>query len=120
MLSALAYCHSHGIAHRDVKPENFLLQSADPSRLDLKLCDFGNATRLRAQRANPHKGAQSKYHIELSTAAYAAPEVLKQNDRAEEVVKALRDPRKAAAAGDLWACGVVIYVMFAGSNPYEQ
>lgn len=35
---ALAYCHSIGICHRDIKPQNLLLE---PITGVLKLCDFG-------------------------------------------------------------------------------
>lgn len=35
---ALAYCHSVGICHRDIKPQNLLLE---PITGVLKLCDFG-------------------------------------------------------------------------------
>jgi len=37
---ALAYVHSLGICHRDIKPQNLLV---DPTSRELKLCDFGSA-----------------------------------------------------------------------------
>lgn len=40
---SLAYIHSHGICHRDIKPQNLLL---DPESGVLKLCDFGSAKHL--------------------------------------------------------------------------
>ena len=36
MLSAVSYCHSHNIVHRDLKLENFLFESASPDS-ELKL-----------------------------------------------------------------------------------
>ena len=38
MFRSLAYIHSVGICHRDIKPQNLLL---DPETAVLKLCDFG-------------------------------------------------------------------------------
>lgn len=43
MFRALAHIHGLGICHRDIKPQNLLV---DPSRLVLKLCDFGSAKTL--------------------------------------------------------------------------
>ncbi|VDN20765.1 unnamed protein product, partial [Dibothriocephalus latus] len=38
LFRSLAYIHNKGICHRDIKPQNLLL---DPSTGVLKLCDFG-------------------------------------------------------------------------------
>jgi len=43
ILRALAYIHSLGVCHRDIKPQNLLL---DPTTGVLKLCDFGSAKML--------------------------------------------------------------------------
>lgn len=43
MLRSLAHIHSRGICHRDIKPQNLLV---DPRRGILKLCDFGSAKGL--------------------------------------------------------------------------
>ncbi|KAG8431544.1 hypothetical protein GDO86_018332 [Hymenochirus boettgeri] len=43
LFRSLAYIHSFGICHRDIKPQNLLL---DPDTAVLKLCDFGSAKQL--------------------------------------------------------------------------
>ena len=40
ILNAVAHCHQHGIAHRDIKMENILL---DETKQNIKLIDFGFA-----------------------------------------------------------------------------
>lgn len=43
LFRSLAYIHNLGICHRDIKPQNLLL---DPETAVLKLCDFGSAKQL--------------------------------------------------------------------------
>ena len=46
---ALAYCHALGVCHRDIKPQNLLL---DPEAHIVKLCDFGSAKVLVRGESN--------------------------------------------------------------------
>lgn len=49
LFRSLAYIHSQGICHRDIKPQNLLL---DPASGILKLCDFGSAKILVENEPN--------------------------------------------------------------------
>jgi serine/threonine protein kinase len=49
LFRSLAYIHSQGICHRDIKPQNLLL---DPQSGVLKLCDFGSAKILVENEPN--------------------------------------------------------------------
>uniref|UniRef100_A0AC35U460 Protein kinase domain-containing protein n=1 Tax=Rhabditophanes sp. KR3021 TaxID=114890 RepID=A0AC35U460_9BILA len=64
MMRALGYIHSLGICHRDIKPQNLLL---DPETAILKLCDFGSAKVL-------HKGEPNVSYI--CSRYYRAPELI--------------------------------------------
>lgn len=65
MLQGIAYCHSHRVLHRDLKPQNLLLDRQNNS---LKLADFGLARAFGIPvRAYTH---------EVVTLWYRAPEIL--------------------------------------------
>ncbi|TRY50027.1 Serine/threonine protein kinase [Cryptosporidium tyzzeri] len=90
LLTALKKCHSMGIIHRDVKPENILIKEIEKNmNLELKLCDFGFARFIQQNKSysNQFKDSLSKSVDSLcvasrpltsyvSTRWYRAPELL--------------------------------------------
>ena len=58
MLAGIAYCHAHRVLHRDLKPQNLLI---DADRGALKLADFGLARAFRPARARVH--ARSRHPL---------------------------------------------------------
>jgi predicted ATPase/tRNA A-37 threonylcarbamoyl transferase component Bud32 len=90
---ALQYAHAQGILHRDVKPENVMLNREDTA----KLMDFGLAKML-GQPSLTQEG------IIVGTVAYVAPEI------------ALG--RGADARSDLYSFGAVLYEAVTGKPPF--
>jgi hypothetical protein len=92
---ALAYAHARGVIHRDVKPENIMIERGTNRAL---VTDFGIA---RSERA---PGLTSEGHV-LGTAHYMSP---------EQIQGTALDGRS-----DLYALGVVGYYLLSGRLPFE-
>lgn len=95
LVEVIQYCHNCGVAHRDLKCENALLQGHT-----LKLTDFGFAKLL------PRDGRELSWTFCGST-AYAAPEVLQGVPH---------DSRKC----DVWSMGVILYVLLCARLPFDD
>ncbi|MFL5517606.1 MAG: protein kinase domain-containing protein, partial [Gemmatimonadales bacterium] len=96
--AALDAASRAGIVHRDVKPENVLLEEASGRAM---LADFGIARAMLGDASGPTTGQG----MAVGTPAYMSPE----QAAGEEV-----DGRS-----DLYALGVVAYEMLAGHPPFE-
>ena len=69
MCKALAYMHKNNMIHRDIKPENLLINED----LNLKLCDFGFARKVRLNKNNVNINEMTDY---VATRWYRSPELL--------------------------------------------
>jgi len=93
LVAALSHCHSHGVAHLDVKMENILFTET----YEVKLADFGHSIRLREGEM---------LTVPRGTPQYQAPEML--------VTGCRFDGRQA----DVWSCGVVLFALLTHRLPF--
>ena len=105
VVRALAFAHSRGVIHRDIKPDNVLLASGAAV-----VTDFGVAKAISASRQQ--QGIQTSaptmtgVGTSLGTPAYMAPE------------QAAADPSTDHRA-DIYALGIVAYEMLTGAPPFH-
>jgi serine/threonine-protein kinase len=98
----LALAHAAGIVHRDIKPSNlFLARNVDATTRVVKLLDFGIAHIV----ADDDATRVTRSGVIVGSPAYMAPEQL-------------RSRRDLDARVDVWALGVVLYQMLAGTLPH--
>merc|ERR1712127_980931 len=91
MLSSVAFLHSRNICHRDLKLENWVLESGKDVWSPLKLIDFGLST---------HFTPGHRLSRVVGSSYYVAPEVLKKS---------------YSEACDLWSLGVIVYMLLSGA-----
>ena len=96
ILSSVNCLHKHGIWHRDIKPQNFLVFEKQPN-IKIKLADFGFAKQFRTNE----KGKDF-----IGTPSFSAPEIH------------LRDVYTNAV--DIWSIGITMYVLLVNRSPFNE
>lgn len=94
LTSAMAHAHDNGIIHRDIKPQNILMDEAG----NVKITDFGIATTLNAT-------SYTQTNSVIGTVHYLSPEQARGGI--------------ATMKSDIYALGIVLYELLTGELPFS-
>lgn len=108
LLEAVAHLNRFGIAHRDLKSDNILIDSSTDSMPLLVLSDFGCCL---ADKNNGLRVPYSSGEIDKGgNQALMAPEIICKEPSMFAVLNYTKS--------DLWACGTIAYEIFGYPNPF--
>jgi len=99
VLTAISYIHSKNYVHRDMKPENLLLAADNEDSEGVIVADFGFTKNI--SDAPTPAGLVTR----CGTPAYVGPELISGTPYGKPV--------------DMWACGVVLYLLLGGYQPFQ-
>lgn len=106
LINAISMIHDKKIAHRDVKPQNLMIND----NFDIMLIDF-NISKKGKTIYKDEKDTKWKYKFkyrfltQVSTPLYAAPELVNHWLYTESI--------------DIWGAGVILYLMVFGDIPFQ-
>ncbi len=104
---AIAEAHALGIVHRDLKPSNLFLTSRRDGSEIVKVLDFGISKVTRTiEDASLAAMSMTGATGVVGSVWYMSPEQL-------------HDAKRVDARADIWALGVVLHELIAGSRPFE-
>ncbi|XBW35941.1 hypothetical protein QEN19_001513 [Hanseniaspora menglaensis] len=104
IVDAVNYMHVHNITHRDLKPDNILIEQDSP--VLIKITDFGLAK----------KG--SIFKTFCGTLAYIAPELIQDIGNRNELRPRYMRPEYTTQV-DMWSLGCLVYVIMTGHLPFS-
>lgn len=122
IMAGLEFCHSQGVAHRDIKCENILLDS----NYVVKLIDFGFA---KCNRPMPKTQGEEKMEALMALKNGTPVKVLKEDTNLSETYcgsyayaspEILRGIPYDPFISDIWAMGCVLYTMVFGRLPFDD
>lgn len=103
LLDGLAMMHRIGFTHRDLKPQNIFVVSADPVNWWVKIGDFGISKRISLE--------QTALRTQAGTQRFQAPEILGYVEEAEET-------SEYTNVVDIWSLGCVAHVILTDTAPF--